>query len=215
MSEEVKKDIEIKEWEKRFRELTEDEEKIMFLVFCRNFGNHSMTARDPDSIIKDNSCIGYWARIYDWHARMRKETQERLENQKKEIESRLLEGKYDVIRRAFWLVKDRRVKKTSMLTGVEHEVDIEPTSKDVKIAYEIIKTELGEPSSVRHNLNTNEVDQDTIDALDAINKLIQGDDKKQPDEPAHEKQDSTPVSSEPVQDGAKTSGDCAEVSPSI
>ena len=198
-----------KSWEERFRELTEIEQDIMFLVFCRNFGNHSMVARDTESIVKDKSCIGYWAKIYNWHDRMRKETKERLENQKKEVESRLIEGKYDVIKRAFWLVQGRKVKKRSMLTGVEYEVDLEPTSKDIKIAYEIIKTELGEPSKVLHNLNTNEVDQDTIDALDAINKLIEGDANKQP------KQNNPRTSAEVVQGGESTSDNCTEVSPSI
>ena len=202
--------VTIKDWEReKFRELTEVEEETMFLVFCRNFGNYSMTARDPQSIVKDNSCIAYWAKLYDWFTRMHKNTQERLENQKKEIDRRLVEGKYDAIKRAFWLIQARKVKKRSMLTGVEYEVDLEPTSKDIKIAYEIIKTELGEPSKVLHNLNTNEVDQDTIDALDAINKLIEGDANKQP------KQNNTRVSAEVVQGRESTSDNCTEVSPSI
>ena len=196
-----------KKWEReRFRELTEDEQDLMYNLFCLHFGNCSMVGRSKESIVKGKDCISYWAKLYDWDDRMRTETDKRVQELKKAINAKLVEGKQRAISRALWLLEERQEEKVTSETGKKYKVKIVPSNKDIKTAYDIIKTELGEPSSVKQNLNVNEADEETVKALDAINKLINIDVTDQ-----QPRQKSTPVSTKTVQSGGATRSDSAKV----
>jgi len=190
-----------------YRKLSDIEQDIMYLVYVRNSGNHSLMAKDPDSVTKANSIIGYWARLYDWNEKFLKEKQERIEKEKKMLEETLLEGKLSAIKQAVVLLQVREEKAISLLNGKSFTRTVYPSNKDLKVAYEIIKTELGEPSTIRENKNKNELSEDSKEAIDFIEKMINGTNQKQ--------QKNTRVDSEDVQDGRQTSGDSAEIPPSI
>jgi hypothetical protein len=156
--------------EKRHRDLNDIEQKIMYEIYCRNKGNHSKCKLDSDSLSKDDSVIGYWAKKYEWKAKYLKDTQESLDRQRKKWQEKLEAGKQKAIEMAIDLLEVRE-EPIETKDGIKNLI-IRPSNKDVKCAYEIIKVELNEPTTIRENLNKTDIDKDTQKILDFINEGI-------------------------------------------
>jgi len=60
-----------------------------------------------------------------------------------------MKGKMRAIFRAMELLENRIFTKVSLITGEEYKVSVPPSSKDIEIAYKILKTELGESTNIR------------------------------------------------------------------
>lgn len=199
------------------RELTEQEQEAVFALYCKNFGNISMLVRDPDNgFSKSRQYLGEWAKRYDWYSRYVKELTEKIENDQEIIRKELRAGKLKAIKRAIWLLNTRKQK--TLFFGKEVEFTQEPSHKDIKAAYEILKTELGEPVRINHNINQHENDKETQAVLDFLNTLIDGDDEqdnKQEAGHSDAKEADAQASTADVQGGGATGSDIPTLPTSI
>lgn len=145
---------------KQFRNLDANEIKALFVIYERHKGLVSAMARDEDCQFKNRGQLAHYVRIYNFYHTLSQKITEKLEKEQEEFDAKLRAGKQKAIDRAMELLEP-----ITVLDKMGNPLEIPPGSKAVKTAWEIFKTELGEPTVVRKNENINE-DKDRYDEHD-------------------------------------------------
>lgn len=161
------------------RELNKEEEEALFALYCKHNGNHSAMSRDPDCGFH-NVVIGDFAKKYSFKERMLKKVKEEAERIAKEWNETLKKGKMKAIEKAIKLLSPSlKIIKVGRGENAESKkIYIQPDAKDIKVAYEILKTELGEPTTISKNTNIDE-NPEVKETIDGIRQLIkQGQDEQ-------------------------------------
>ena len=154
------------------RDLTEIEQEALFALYCKHNGNHSAMSRDPDCSFH-NVVIGDFAKKYNFKEKMLNKVKEEAESFNKEWNETLKKGKYKAIEKAIKLLSPaiRVIKVGKGENAVDKVIHIQPEAKEIKIAYEIIKTELGEPTTISKNTNIDE-NPEVKETIENIKNLI-------------------------------------------
>jgi len=148
---EPKKEVKKKEKPKApvYRELSEEEQGMLFAIYDKHSGNVSSMILDRECLFKSNVQIGFYKHKYDFQkklAKIRKERAEKviesLEDSKikaLQVAQKLLEPQYQIV---------FRKGGTQVFDEEGNPVIVEklPFYKEIKTAWDMIKAELGEPT---------------------------------------------------------------------
>lgn len=137
-----------------YRPLTIPERDFLFALYDKHGGNMLAMTRDQDCIFKSHRQLRYYCHFYHFQPRLAETRRKRAE----EIIAVLTDGKSEAIQRAIELLQPKQFPMKARIKGevvVLRDADglpiyetIYPTDREIKTAYEIIKAELGEASSI-------------------------------------------------------------------
>lgn len=206
-----------------YRELKPEEEEALFANFCKNNGVVQEMIKDPQCKYRSADVVGFYRKKYEFTERFAKIRAEEAKQEREEWKEKVKQGKLAAIQRAIELMQPREIpifdKKTGEPTG--EMATIYPSSKDIKIAWEILKIESGEPTHITRNTNIDEKDEEVKEALDGLHAIIKAGQKKlkEQNEPRTEQLNSEVQRSEgrsqddptPIQGGGKTIDDTPQV----
>lgn len=137
-----------------FRNLRQDEVDLLTALYNKHNGNMSEMKRDHLCPIKGNSAMSYYNKLYNFEERLGLYRKKIIERYKKECGDLLFSAKIKAIKRAIELLETRDVDIVTK-TGEVITIQKDPFYKEIKAAWEIIKTELGEPTSLSKQENIN------------------------------------------------------------
>lgn len=136
----------------------------MFIIFDKHNGNLAAVSRDPESLFHSREQLRYYRDMFGWGDRL---VQTRAQRSKDVIEN-LAYAKVRAIQRAMELLESRQVEMV-LKTGAVVTLNRDPMYKEIQAAWEIIKTELGEPTSITKSENRTDVNV----VEESVNKLNQ------------------------------------------
>ena len=149
------------------RELKPDEIEALFNIYDIHKGNVSAMSVDKNCLFKDRNQISDYRDKHDFVGRYQQLSAKRTEKAKKEREEFVREGINEAVKKA------REILDTKIgLTKLGVRVELEPTSKDIEIAWKILKTEAGEPTTIAKNENTNDDNTEVKEYLNNLKKLF-------------------------------------------
>lgn len=137
-----------------YRELEEAEIDLLFALYDKHNGNRNAIIRDHDSQFHSYAQVSHYCKIYDFQSRLVEVRRKRAE----ETIAQLGDYKIEAIQRAAELVSPRQVPlkfkhptsgEMIIVRDADDNVVYEtmwPSDREIKTAWEIIKTELGEPT---------------------------------------------------------------------
>lgn len=139
---------------RKTRKLTDPEREYLFVMYDKHNGNMLAMSRDPASQFKAYNLIRTYVELYNFHELYL----ENRQKQAKEVMEGLEDAKIMTLKRAMMLVQTRhspiKGKYGNYITdkkGKPMMLEIEPDYKEIEMAWKIIKTELGEATSIGKN----------------------------------------------------------------
>lgn len=147
-----------------YRDLSEDEQELLFTLYDKHGGNLSALSRDEESIFHSRPQLFHYEKKYGWEDKLVQVRTDRA----KEVIGKLGEAKIRAIQRAMELLETRE-RSVILKTGAVVNVEMDPMYKEIVAAWEIIKTELGEPTSITKSENKTDVNV----VEESVNKLNQ------------------------------------------
>jgi hypothetical protein len=186
-----------------YRSLTIPERDMLFAFYEKWSGNMLAITRDPECPHKAYNAIKYWSNLYNFPSRLVQIRTERA----KETMAGLADSKLEAIRRAVEMVQPRQValrdkdKNVILMDGAPVFETVYPDQKTLKTAWEIIKTELGEPTWIAKSEVNTPLHDEVREALDLISQLT--------------KHGGARDNSSDVQGERSTAGDTTPVSPAV
>jgi len=184
------------------RDLNKNEQEALFSLYCKHNGKYSATSRDPDCKFH-YIIVSEYAKKYDFEDRRLKKVKLEAEQFKKDWSKKLKEGKMKAIEKAIELLDTKTYNRVDKNNDIV-EITSYPDGRDIKTAYEILKVELGEPTTISRNTNIEENDE-VKQTIEGVKQLIKEGQKK--DEPQTDTKN--------VQSGGKTSSDSTKVPTSV
>lgn len=156
-----------------YRALKKKEIGMLFAFYEKWNSNMLAMTRDVLCPFRSDSQIRYYAKLYGFHEKFIEIKRKRAE----EIISSLGDGKILAIQRAMELVEPRLVvvlgkDGKAVLNGDGSPLceKVYPDAKDIKTAWEIIKTELGEATSVNKHDHTTKGEKILFVPAELLNK---------------------------------------------
>lgn len=136
----------------QYKNLNHKERELLFAFYEKWNGNMLAMVRDGRCPLKSRNQIAYYKNLYNFEEQF---LQNRA-NWCKEIMDSLKDSKIEAIQRAIELIKPRQRMLKVPITGEplldkdNQPIFIEdpPSYKEIQAAWEIIKTELGEPTQI-------------------------------------------------------------------
>lgn len=173
-----------------YRPLNIKERDMLFAFYEKWNGNMSEMVLDPQCPFRSYTQIRYYAKFYHFHEQFVEIRRKKAE----EVTRSLQDAKVKAVENAVRLLEPRHrfvFSKTGVqiFDGEGNPLIVEqlPYYKEIKAAWEIIKTELGEPTSISKSEVSNPTDSDVSKALDVIADLAhakpQADGSAVPSEP--------------------------------
>ena len=184
------------------RDLNKNEQEALFSLYCKHNGNCSAVGRDENNKYHRNIVLEYAKRYGFENIRLKKVAKE-AEQFKKDWNKKLKEGKMKAIEKAIELLDKKTYNRVDKNNDIV-EITSYPDGRDIKTAYEILKVELGEPTTISRNTNIEENDE-VKQTIEGVKQLIKEGQKK--DEPQTDTKN--------VQSGGKTSSDSTKVPTSV
>ena len=184
------------------RDLNKNEQETLFSLYCKHNGNCSAVGRDENNKYHRNIVLEYAKRYGFENIRLKKVAKE-AEQFKKEWNKKLKEGKMKAIEKAIELLDKKTYNRVDKNNDIV-EITSYPDGRDIKRAYEILKVELGEPTTISRNTNIEENDE-VKQTIEGVKQLIKEGQKK--DEPQTDTKN--------VQSRGETSSDSTEVPTSV
>ena len=134
-----------------YRPLNPKERDTLFAYYDKHNGNMLAMTRDIECPFKAHSQLRYYAKLYFFCERLVEIKRKRAED----VIGSLKDSKVLAIKRAVGLIETRQVPlkntKGDVLLDRDGQpifVEIQPDHKEVEAAWKIIKTELGEPTTI-------------------------------------------------------------------
>ena len=156
-----------------YRALTIPERDMLFAFYEKWNGNMLAISRDPECRFKAYNQIKYWSNLDNFPSRF---DQIRTERAKETIAS-LSQSKLEAVQRAVEMVRPRQVALRDrdghpiLVEGAPVFETVYPDQKTLKTAWEIIKTELGEPTWIAKSEVNTPLHDEVRQALDIISQL--------------------------------------------
>lgn len=185
----------------KYRDLEPSEVEALCALYFKHNGNCTKTAQDSECGFNRNR-VAYYRDKYDFENKRLRNVALKAQEFKDKQRAMLMAGKQAAILKAIDLLRPIEIEQAKR-DGTIVKFTKHPTEKAVKVAYDIIKTELGEPTTVSKNINVD----DNPEIQEALNQLQELITKGQKDEPRDNK--ST------IQSGGQTPNDSTEVPPSV
>ena len=137
-----------------YRPLSRPERDFLFALYDKHGGNMLAMTRDHDCIFRSHRQLSFYCHLYGFQSKLAERRQKRAE----EVVAQLGHAKMRTIERAMEMMAPRQVPIVLRANGKEIPMmdedgnilfqEIHPSEKEIKTAWEIIKTEMGEPTSV-------------------------------------------------------------------
>lgn len=153
-----------------YRELTLIEQKILFALYDKHNGNLSAMADDPESLFHSRQQLIHYKHKYGWRNTFERVRATRVINFGKKLRQKLEAAKMAALMEAIKLLSPREME-IALKPGVVASIMHEPHYKEIKTAWEIIKTELGEPTSIAKSENVNRND-DVDKQISELNQIL-------------------------------------------
>lgn len=137
-----------------YRNLKKSEIDLLIALYDKYNGNVKAMSRDDDCQFKSTGQLFYYKKLYDFQSNLDRFRAIKVAIYQRNAIQRLSEAKIKVLERVFELLYPKTVK----IAVGEDIIDIEkePNYKEIEMAYKIIKTELGEPTTITKNENLNQ-----------------------------------------------------------
>lgn len=175
-----------------YRNLSPFEKEALFALYEKHGGNVSAMIRDRDCQFRSHNQITHYVHLYGFVVKLAKNRKEKAER----VIAGLTDAKIAVLERAVQMMSPRQIplrfesgeRKGELILdedGQPQYQEIYPTEKEIKVAWEIIKTEIGEPTSINknENFNDNESINNAADELKSVLESLRG--SKESSEPVH------------------------------
>lgn len=123
----------------------------LFINYEKHNGNITAMSRDNTCVYNSRDPITFYVKKHNFPDRLRHYRTEIIENWKKTHKEMLGTARAALLNRAFELLQDREydvVSQGQILTAQKP-----PSSTDIKVAWEIIKSELGEPTKITEKVD--------------------------------------------------------------
>ncbi|MFA6158885.1 MAG: hypothetical protein WC763_04685 [Candidatus Paceibacterota bacterium] len=137
-----------------YRGITVKEREALFAFYEKHNGNMMAMIRDKDCLFKGYNQIRYYASVFNFSERLVEIRRIRAT----EVMEKLKDGKIRALENAMRLLEpqhrfvfDKRGIQVFDLEGKPIIVETLPHYKEIQAAWEMIKTELGEPTSIHKN----------------------------------------------------------------
>ena len=164
-----------------YRPLSIPERDFLFALYDKHGGNMLAMTRDSQCLFKSYNQLWFYCRFYGFKDRLAEIRTRRAE----EIIAQLGDAKAETIARAVEMMRPRqralkyRDEEGNLLTVMDKDGNavfetIYPKDKEIKTAWEIIKTELGEPTTISKAEVNNPQSEEVTKALDVIARLSHG-----------------------------------------
>lgn len=134
-----------------YRNLTPVERDLVFAFYEKYNGNITQMVLDKETPFKSYSQLHHYTKLYHFKDRL---LASRLKMQE-DVKARLMEAKMKAVQQAMRILESRNVfvyNRNGMQVfdsdGAPLIVEQLPYYKEIKAAWEIIKTELGEPTTI-------------------------------------------------------------------
>jgi hypothetical protein len=154
-----------------YRPLPVPEKDLLFAFYDKHNGNMIAMSRDRECQFKAYSQIKYYCALYHFHERY---SQIKLERATKLIDS-LKNSKILAIQQAVQLIETRQIplknKQGDLILDADGQpmfYSVGPDHKEIEMAWKIIKTELGEPTTIGKHDHTSKGER--IRSLVALNE---------------------------------------------
>jgi len=138
----------------KYRELTQEEQDILFAQYQKWNGNVNQMILDKEILFKSYDQLHFYKHKYKFVEKYLDVRRTRAS----EVLEQLRDGKTRAIENALRILESRNVfvynrNGTQVFDGEGKPVIVEnlPFYKEIKVAWEIIKTELGEATSIQKN----------------------------------------------------------------
>ena len=135
-----------------YKPLNIKERDMLYAFYEKHNGNMSAIILDKECIIKAYNQVRYYVDLYNFHERLIENRQKRAEK----VMSQLTDGKVKAIENALRILEPSHslvFNKSGLqifdIDGNALIVERLPYYKEIKTAWEIIKTELGEPTTIQ------------------------------------------------------------------
>lgn len=145
-----------------YRNLTEQEIEMLVALLYKHRGSLEAVRNDPDSPVKGNSNIYYYKRKYSLLERLGEYRRQIVEKFKAESANILAEAKVKALQRAMELLEDREIEISKGDLIIKYTK--KPDYKEIQCAWEIIKNELGETTTI--------IPAELTDQTNRLNDLI-------------------------------------------
>jgi hypothetical protein len=134
-----------------YRPISVPEKDLLFAMYDKHNGNMLSMTRDRECLFKGYNQIRYYADLYNFEPRL---VEIRRKRAKKTLDS-LKDSKILTIQQAIRMVETHQIplknKQGEVILDADGQpmfYEVDPNHKEIKTAWEIIKTELGEPTSI-------------------------------------------------------------------
>jgi len=134
-----------------YRPLSVPEKDLLFAMYDKHNGNMMAMSRDHDCQFRADSQIRYYAKLYYFHDRFIEIKRKRAEK----VLNSLKDSKILAIQQAIHLIETRQIplknKQGDLILDADGQpmfYSISPDHKEIEMAWKIIKTELGEPTTI-------------------------------------------------------------------
>ncbi len=134
-----------------YRPLTVPEKDLLFAMYDKHNGNMLAMTRDRECLFKGYNQIRYYADLYNFEPRLEEIRRKRA----KEVLDSLKDSKILAIRQAVQLIETRQIPLKNKQGDLILDADgqpmfyaLGPDHKEIEMAWKIIKTELGEPTTI-------------------------------------------------------------------
>ena len=154
-----------------YRELNQGEQDALFGLYDKHNGNVSAMSDDSDCQFKNRNQVAYYRDRYSFSSKLSQIVAQRAEEFKKLWQGKLDDGKKKAIEKALELLENEETETITKEGEIKTRVR-KPSYIEIRTAWEIIKTELGEPTSVSKNENSNTND-DVEEIGNKLNKLLE------------------------------------------
>lgn len=171
-----------------YRDLAEDEIELLFTLYDKNGGVITQLSRDEESQFHSQTQLYHYEKKYGFQERLVETRRKRAE----QVIASLGDAKIKAIQRAMELLETRE-RTVVTKKGEVLNIEMDPMYKEIVTAWEIIKTELGEPTSITKSENKTDVSV-VEESVGKLNKFINDVKAAATETPSTDPKDSPPSS---------------------
>ncbi|MCX6785933.1 MAG: hypothetical protein NTZ18_03735 [Candidatus Komeilibacteria bacterium] len=154
-----------------YRNLTPEEQEFLLMLYDRHNGNVLAISRDQESDFHSPAQLYYYRDLYAFKARIVEIRQKRIDEYNSTVQQILVSAKVKSIEEAIKLLETRQITLLDK-NGDKVILTKNPTYQEIKAAWEIIKTELGEPTTIFKREGDGEEKDEITNHREKLNELI-------------------------------------------
>lgn len=160
-----------------YRPLSIPERDFLFALYDKHGGNMLAMTRDSECLFKSHRQLSFYCNFYGFQSKLAEVRRRRAEA----VVAELGDAKTLTIERAIQMMRPRQVVVRGRRGETIFDEDgqpifetVSPSPQEIKTAWEIIKTEMGEPTTISKAEVSNPQAEEVSKALDVIERLAHG-----------------------------------------